>query len=174
MDVVTSRVSVREYLNKEVEEEKLTKVFEAARLAPSWANKQGCRYVVIKDKETISALASGFTSWLKEAPVVLVACIDPKDSGSHNGMDYYLVDVGISMQQLILAATNLGLGTCWIGGFEEEKVKNLLGIPDHVRVVAMTPLGYPTPINERSKTRRDFIKGSRRKTSEEIIHKEKL
>ena len=73
----------------------------------------------------------------------LAACIDPKGSGSHNNMDYYLVDVGISMQQLVLAATDLGLGTCWISGFDEEKVKKVLEIPTNVRVVALTPLGYP-------------------------------
>jgi nitroreductase len=127
----------------------------------------------VKDKDKIDALASGFTSWLKEAPIVLAACIDPKDSGTHNNMSYYLVDVGISMTQLILAATDLGLGTCWIGGFDEEKVKSLLEIPCDVRVVALTPLGYPAPMSEKSKTMREFVKASRRKPIEEIVHREK-
>ena len=172
-DVVVARKSVRDFLDKEVEEEKLTKIFEAARLAPSWANKQGCKYVVVKDKAKISELASGFTSWLKEAPILLAACIDPKDSGSHNGMDYYLVDVGISMQQLVLAATDLGLGTCWIGGFDEAKAKKTLEIPANVRVVALTPLGYPAPMSERSKTVRQFVKASQRKPLENNVHREK-
>jgi nitroreductase len=173
MDVVTQRKSIRDFSDKEVEEEKLTKIFEAARLAPSWANKQGCRYIVVKDKAKISALASGFTSWLKEVPVILVACIDPKDSGQHNGMDYFLVDVGISMQQLILAATDLGLGTCWIGGFNEEKIKKTLGVPAQVRVVALTPLGYPAPMSERSRTVKEFVKAAHRKPLEDIVHQEK-
>ncbi len=173
MDVITSRKSVRDFLGKTVEEEKLMKILEAARLAPSWANKQGCKYVVVKNKATINELAAGFTSWLNEAPVILAACIDPKDSGSHNKMDYYLVDVGISMQQLVLAATDLGLGTCWIGGFDEARVKKILEIPGNVRVVALTPLGYPAPMSERSKTVREFVKASQRKPLEDMVHREK-
>lgn len=173
IDVVAKRKSVRDFLNKDVEEEKLRSIFEAARLAPSWANKQGCTYVVVKDKAKIKELASGFTSWLDEAPIVLAACIDPKDSGSHNGMDYYLVDVGISMQQLVLAATNMGLGTCWIGGFDEAKVKRVLGIPEQIRVVALTPLGYPAGMSERSRTVREFVKASKRKPLEDVVHREK-
>ncbi len=70
MDVITSRKSVRDFLGKEVEEEKLMKILEAARLAPSWGNKQGCKYVVIKNKATINEIALGFTSWLSEVPVL--------------------------------------------------------------------------------------------------------
>ncbi|MGA2385212.1 MAG: nitroreductase family protein [Candidatus Bathyarchaeia archaeon] len=173
MNVITSRKSVRDFLGKAVEEEKLMKILEAARLAPSWANKQGCKYVVVKNKSTINELATGFTSWLSEAPVILAACIDPKDSGSHNGMDYYLVDVGISMQQLVLAATDLGLGTCWIGGFDEDKVKKVLEIPSNIRVVALTPIGYPAPMSERSKTVREFVKAFQRKPLESMVHREK-
>lgn len=143
MEVVSSRKSVRDYSDKEVEEEKLTKILEAARLAPSWANKQCCRYIIVKDKAKIQELAGGFNGWLRKAPVVLVACADPKESGSHNGMDYYLVDVGISMQQLILAATDLGLGTCWIGSFEESKIKRILMVPEKIRVIALTPWVTP-------------------------------
>ncbi len=173
MDVITSRKSVRDFLGKAVEEEKLMKILEAARLAPSWSNKQGCKYVVVKNKATINEIALGFTSWLSEAPVLLAACIDPKDSGSHNNMDYYLVDVGISMQHLILAATDLGLGTCWIGGFDEAKVKKVLEIPANVRVVALTPLGYPAPMSQRSKTVQEFVRASKRKPLEEMVHREK-
>jgi len=173
MDVITSRKSVRDFLGKAVEEEKLMKILEAARLAPSWGNKQGCKYVVVKNKATINEIALGFTSWLSEVPILLAACIDPKGSGSHNSMDYFLVDVGISMQQLVLAATDLGLGTCWISGFDEEKVKKVLEIPANVRVVALTPLGYPAPIGERSKKVQEFVRASKRKPLEEMVHREK-
>jgi len=174
MDVIAARKSVRGYSDKPVEEEKLSKVLEAARLAPSWANKQCCRYIVVKDKVKIQELAGGLNVWLKQAPVIMVACADPKDSGDRNSMNYYLVDVGISMQQLVLAATNLELGTCWIGAFDEVKIKEALEIPENIKVVAMTPLGYPADKEGfGSKLRKTMIGGGKRKPLEEIIHQEK-
>ena len=174
MDVVAVRKSVRGYADKPVEEEKLSKVLEAARLAPSWANKQCCRYMVVKDKAKIQELAGGFNGWLKQAPVIIVACADPKDSGTHDSMNYYLVDVGISMQQLILAATDVELGTCWIGGFDEAKVKKALGVPENIKVVAMTPVGYPDDKEGLGdKLRKTVLKGGKRKPLAEIIHQEK-
>lgn len=174
MEVVTSRKSVRDYIDKPVEEETLTKIFEAARIAPSWANKQCCQYIVVKDKAKIQQLAGGYNGWLKQAPVIVVACADPKKSGSHDGMDYYLVDVGISMQQLILAATSFGLGTCWIGGIEEARIKKILEIPENIKAVAMTPIGYPAEASLRSKlARKVFVNADARKPIEEIIHEEK-
>ena len=115
MNVVAARKSVRSYVDKPVEEEKLSKVLEAARLAPSWANRQCCNYIVVKDKTKIQELAGGFNGWLKQAPVIVVACADPKGSGAHDGMNYYLVDVGVYLQQLVLAATDVELGTCGLG-----------------------------------------------------------
>ncbi|MGA3060127.1 MAG: nitroreductase family protein [Candidatus Bathyarchaeia archaeon] len=174
MDVVATRKSVRSYADKPVEEEKLVKVLEAARLAPSWANKQCCRYIVVKDKTKIQELASGFNGWLQQATVIIVACADPKDSGDRNGMNYYLVDVGISMQQLVLAATDMELGTCWIGAFDEAKIKKTLGIPENIKVVAMTPVGYPADKEGLgSKLRKTVIGGGKRKPLAEIIHQEK-
>jgi len=174
MDVVAVRKSVRGYAEREVEEEKLAKVLEAARLAPSWANRQCCKYVVVKDKAKIKELSSTLNSWLKQAPVVLAACADPEESGSRNGMDYYLVDVGISMQQLVLAATDLGLGTCWIGAFDEAKVKKVLQVPENVKVVALTPVGYPSEKEGlRSKLARKFVAADKRKPVEEMVHREK-
>jgi nitroreductase len=169
-DVVICRKSVRGYLDKPVEEEKLVKILEAARLAPSWANKQCCQYLVIKDKELILRIGSIYNSWLKQAPVIVMACADPFESGAHDGMDYYLVDVGISMQQLILAATDLGLGTCWIGSFGESKVKELLKIPKNVKVVAMTPIGYSSDEGVGVKVVKEFIGSNRRKSVEEFVH----
>jgi len=84
------------------------------------------------------------------------------------------VDVGISMQQLILAATDMELGTCWIGGFDEAKVKKALGVPENIKVVAMTPLGYPADKESLgSKLRKTVIGGGKRKPLAEIIHQEK-
>ena len=173
VDVVTSRKSVRDYQDKAVEEEKLEKILQAARLVPSWANKQCTRYIVIKEKKTIEELASTFIGWIKQAPIVIAACANPKDSGTHNNMDYYLVDVGISMEHLVLGATDQGLGTCWIGGFDEAKVKKTLQIPENIKVVALTPLGYPAALSRRSKLVRSSSGAEKRKSLEEIVHKEK-
>ena len=82
--------------------------------------------------------------WIAEAPIIIVCCADPTKSGNKHNQPYYMLDVGISMEHLILAATDIGLGTCWIGGqFNEEKVKKALNIPEKYRVVALTPVGYP-------------------------------
>ena len=88
-------------------------------------------------------------------------------------MDYYLVDVAISLQQLILAATDMGLGTCWIGAFDEVKVKKALEIPENIKVVALTPVGYPAGEGVRSKLSKAFIGGAKRKPIENIVHQEK-
>jgi nitroreductase len=174
MDVVAARKSVRSYADKPVEEEKLSTVLEAAMLAPSWANKQCCKYIVVTDKTKIQELAGGFNGWLKQAPVVVVACADPKDSGAHDSMNYYLVDVGISVQQLVLAATDLELGTCWIGGFDEAKIKKTLKIPENIKVVAMTPVGYPADKEGfGSKLRKRVVGSGKRKPLAEMVHQEK-
>jgi nitroreductase len=173
MDVVTARKSVRDYEDKPVEEEKLTNILEAARWAPSWGNKQATKYIVVTDKKRIEDLSNMFMGFVKKAPVVVVACANPKDSGSRNGMDYYLVDVGISMQQLVLAATNVGLGTCWIGGFDEDKVKKALGIPENIKIVALTPLGYAANTSMKNKLVRSTVGADKRKPLEELVHREK-
>ena len=174
MDVVAVRKSVRGYAELEVEEEKLAGILEAARLTPSWANRQCCKYVVVKDKAKIKELAGGINPWLKQAPVIVAACADPADSGTRNEMQYFLVDVGISMQQLILAATDLGLGTCWIGVFDEAKVKKALEVPANVKVVALTPVGYPAEKEGfGSKLARKFVEADKRKPIEDMVHREK-
>ncbi len=168
-DVITSRKSVRDFLNKEVEEEKIMKIMEAARWAPSWENHQSCKFIIIKNKATIQQLCP----MMESAPVLLVACANPQDSGDLNDINYYLVDVGIRVQQLVLAATNLGLGTCWVGFFNEEDVKKTLQVPENIRIVAFIPLGYPDPNGEIGKNLREMVNGDTRKPIEEMIHKEK-
>ena len=146
LDVIKNRRSIRKYKPDPVPDEDIEYVLNAARLAPSWKNRQCWRYVVVKNKETIKKIASArpqSQDWLSEAPVMIVACADPDESGHREGKDYYLVDIGISFEHLLLAAKDRGLGTCWIGGFNEKIVKEAIGVPDNIRVVAFTPLGYP-------------------------------
>ncbi len=142
-DVIKNRKSIRKYSAKEVPEDVLDRILEAARWAPSWANRQCWRYIVVDDPVTLQRIVP-YRAMTWGAPMFVVACADPANSGHKNDMDYYLVDVAISMEHLILAAAAEGLGTCWIGGMlDEAVVKSTLGIPDNMKVVAVTPLGYP-------------------------------
>ena len=116
-------------------------------------------------------MAGVLKSWLKPVPIIVAACADPKDSGSRNGMDYFLVDVGISMQQLVLAATDLGLGTCWIGAFDEAKTKKMLDVPENVKIVALTPIGYPADKEGfGSKLVKTLVGSEKRKPLKEMVH----
>jgi len=148
MKLFGERRSIRKYGDRPVEDDKLAAVLEAARLAPSWANMQCWTYVVVRDTEVKEAVAATLENnpgqkAVLAAPVLIVACADPEKSGTVNGQPYYMLDIGISMQQLMLEAWNQGLGTCWIGWIKEEEIRSILGIPENVRVVALTPLGYP-------------------------------
>lgn len=176
-DVIVTRKSVRGYSDRDIEEEKVTRILEAARIAPSWANRQCWDFIVIRKKEMREAVTKGcgtFNSWLKTAPVIIIGCGNPKKSGSRNGMDYYLVDLGIAMEHLILAATDEGLSTCWIGGFDEGAIKETLSIPHDMKIVALTPVGYPAEeASFGSKLVKRFIGSGKRRTLEEITHREK-
>ena len=142
-DVVKNRKSVRSYKPDRVPEDVLLRIMEAARLAPSWANKQCWRYVIVDDPGLISRVAPGMVKSFG-APLMIVLCADPAQSGQREGKDYYLVDAAISMEHLVLAASAEGLGTCWVAGrLEEAVIRQALGVPDNLRVVAITPLGYP-------------------------------
>ena len=158
-EAISTRRSIRRYLDRPVEESKLQAVIEAVRMAPSWANMQCWRMIVVKDKtvrEKLSELSyveSFFTprgyktnpakKALAEAPAVIVLCADPANSGAIWEQNYYLVDAGIASQNLMLAACAQGLGTVFVGVFEEQKVKTLLAIPEQIRVVGLFPIGYP-------------------------------
>ncbi len=148
MDVFTAvsqRRSVRAYKAGEVEEEKLKKILEAARLSPSASNRQDWKFIVAREKETKKKLARAAfgQSFIGEAPVVLVACGTESKAVMACGQPTHTVDVSIACAFMILQACELGLGTCWIGAFEEDEVKKILEIPKSVRAVAMIPLGYP-------------------------------
>ncbi len=148
MDVFTAisqRYSVRAYKATDVEEDKLKKILGAARLSPSASNRQEWKFIVVKNKETKRELAKAAfgQSFIGEAPIVIVACGTEPKAIMDCGQPAYTVDVSIAFAYMILQAYELGLGTCWIGAFKEDEAKEILSIPEHVRVVAMTPLGYP-------------------------------
>lgn len=146
-EVIKSRRSVRKFKSQSIEEEKLKQVLEAVRLAPSACNFQPYKFIVVKDEKIRKALvpACRNQSFIGEAPLIIVGVTFPEKAykrmgGSSNSHE---VDLAIAFDHLTLAAWELGLGTCWIGAFAEEEVKRILDIPDNVRVVALTPLGYP-------------------------------
>jgi len=145
-DVIRARRSIRAYKDTPVERETVDRILEAGRLAPSWCNRQCWRYIVVSDPQQRAMLGelidNPSRACYENAPYALVLCADPSDSGVSNGKEYYLVDCGISMEHVVLAATNEGLATCWVGAFAEYPVRNLLGIPQDVKIVAITPLGY--------------------------------
>ena len=120
------------------------RVLEAARLAPTWANMQGVRYVVVSSKGQVEKVADGSGQrWAKNVPMFIVAISDEKWSGKRGDLPYYMLDVGICFEHLVLAATNEGLGTCWMGVFNEDKLKATLNVQKSNRIIALTPIGYP-------------------------------
>jgi len=145
-EVISQRRSVRSYQDKAVEEDKLAKVLEAARLAPSAGNRQEWRFLVVRDAELRQRLmeAARGQQFVGDAPVVIVACAPEHGHVMSCGHPSFLVDVSIALEHIALAARALGLGTCWVGAFEQQPVRDVLGIPASVEVVQLMALGYPT------------------------------
>ncbi|MFW9874799.1 MAG: nitroreductase family protein [Candidatus Thorarchaeota archaeon] len=167
-EVVKMRRSFRVFRQDMPEKEKIDRILNAARLAPTWANMQGVHYIIVQEPESVNALwkAVGQMQKFAEAPMFIVGAISEKSSGTNsNGEKYYGVDFGICFEHLILAATAEELGTCWIGWFNEKKVKEVLNIPSEYRVMGLTPLGYPV------KSKGEI---TNRKPLEKIVHYEKF
>jgi len=144
MQVIRARRSIRNYLDRPVEEEKLLAVLEAGRLAPSARNMQDWRFIVVSDPATRQRLAEAARDqqFVAQAPLVIAAC-GTSDLVMTCGQPAYAIDVAIALDHMTLAAASLGLGSCWIGAFYEDRVKQILAVPPEVRVVALLPLGYP-------------------------------
>jgi len=144
MQAIRARRSIRNYLDSPVEEEKLLAVLEAGRLAPSARNMQDWRFIVVSDPATRQRLAEAARDqqFVAQAPLVIAAC-GTSDLVMTCGQPAYAIDVAIALDHMTLAAASLGLGSCWIGAFYEDRVKQILAVPPEVRVVALLPLGYP-------------------------------
>ena len=159
-ETIRKRSSVRNFLDTSIDEEVLMSVLEAGRLAPSAKNRQEWRFVVVKDREVrrkVAEAANG-QSFVGEAPVVIVACAFNDGYVMSCGQPSYPIDVAIALDHISLAAVECGLGTCWIGAFNEDKVKKILGIPEDVRVVELMPIGYPAVQTVKEKNRLSFNK----------------
>ena len=139
-EVIQKRSSVRSYESTQVPDDKLKAILEAARLAPSAGNIQPWHFIVVLDAYKRRRIAKGcrYGRFLAESPVVIVGCGDPKASPR-----WYACDTCIAMENIVLAATDEGLGTCWIGAFNENAIREMLKIPSHLEIIALLALGYP-------------------------------
>ena len=158
-EAIMNRRSVRRMKSDPIDDETLGRVLDAARWAPSWKNTQCWRFVVIRDNSIRSEVADCMISGrsgenpsanaIKQAPILIVACAELGKSGLNAGNfatdkgDWYMYDVALAMQNLVLEAHSLGLGTVHLGLFDAQKVAEILGVPESYCVVVMTPLGYP-------------------------------
>lgn len=145
-ELIKTRYSVRAYKPDAVEEDQLQQVLEAARLAPTAANRQPFQFIVIHTAGREAELKRIYNrDWFVQPPLVICACGVPAQSWvrRQDGKNYTEVDVAIAMDHLILAAANLGLGTCWIAAFDPTAARQVLHLPDGVEPIAFTPLGYP-------------------------------
>ncbi len=147
--VIRDRRSIRKYKDTPVEREKIIQLLDAGRLAPSWKNMQCWRFLVLTEADRRTLLLAAFPDdnpgkkAIAMAPVVVVVCADPAESDVENGIEYFIADTAIAFEHFCLAAHALGLGTCWMGWYDENMIKQSLGIPSNIRIVGITPLGYP-------------------------------
>ena len=161
LEAIKSRRRIRRYKDNPVDDKVVELVLEGARVAPSWANTQCWRFIVVRDTQikTELAITLGDTNpaadAIRNAPVVIVACAELGKSGgfkegepSTDKDDWYMFDVALAMQNLILTATSLGLGTVHVGLFDALKAAAILGVPKGFCVVEMTPLGYPDQVRD--------------------------
>jgi len=145
LEAIRKRRSVRSYKKTPVEKETLEKIFQTVRLAPSAGNLQEWRFVVVTDEAKRQKLmeAANNQVFVAEAPVVIACCAETDEHAMRCGERCYPIDVAIAIDHLTLAAVELDLGTCWIGSFYPDKVRTILNIPEHIKVVELLTLGYP-------------------------------
>jgi len=150
LDIIRSRRSIRKYSSRPVEKEKIIKMAEAARLAPSTSNGQPWRFFAVEDSDNLKAVVSSLgkiNSWAKTAPLIIIGC-SIRVSAVHymadmlKGVKYYMIDLGIAMEHMVLVAAEMDLSTCWVGWFDERKIKKILDIPSGWKVVSVLTVGY--------------------------------
>jgi len=158
LDAIFKRRSIRHYRSEPVRRKVMKNILEAGRLAPSANNAQPWHFIVVTDPELKHALSQGRWNWfVEDSAFTVVGCGDKCDSWS-------TIDTTIALQNMVIAAESQGVGSCWVGDFNEEEVKNLLGIPDNLKVVCLVTFGYP------DETPRHRTK----KSLEEIVHYNKF
>ncbi len=165
-EAIQERRSIRTYSDKPVEREKLEKILEAGRLAPSARNTEPWHFIAVTNAEKRKTLSKGvYAKFVAQSPLVIVACGDKEASD-----DWYAVDVSLAVENMILTATSEGLGTCCVGSFNEKEVKELLKIPDNFEVIIMLIIGYPEEKLDLSSKLLHLVRS--RKTLSEIASEE--
>ncbi len=165
-EAIRTRYSARAYHDRPVEQDKLDRVLEAARLAPSGSNRQPWKFVVVRDAELRRKLSAACNeqAFIAQAPVVIAGVGLMADRVMSCSVPGDPVDVSIALEHIALAATAEGLGTCWIGAFKQDPVRKLLGVPDGCKVIEVMTLGYPA----------DSLRPKVRKLLSEIVSYEKF
>jgi nitroreductase len=145
LEAIVKRYSVRHYKDQPVEDDKLAEVLEAGRLAPSGCNLQPWKVVVVRDRSTIRSMvhAIGGQQFVEQAPVLIVACMNGTGYNIGNRYEGAIIDITIALDHMTLQAASMGLGTCWLGNFDGNEIRALLGIPPENPVVAVLALGHP-------------------------------
>jgi nitroreductase len=146
-ECISKRRSVRSYSKRQVTKDALEKILDAALMAPSAGDIHPYRIVVVTESDKIKKIAEAALNqtFIAQAPVVIVYLVNLREAAAYGkrGVELYsLLDVGASMENLMLAATSLGLSTCWVGAFDERKVEEIVKAPEGYRAVSLTPLGY--------------------------------
>ena len=167
--ILRRRRSIRSFDSRPVNDKDVISIVEAARLAPSACNSQTWRFVTVTRREIIRRICHEAmrpvipNRWLKQAPLVFVGCsqldvIANRIGAGITGIEYYQIDLGIAMEHMVLKATELGLGTCWIGWFDENTLKKILKIPQKIKVSALLAVGYPKDESTRKRKRKPLEK----------------
>ncbi len=156
IDTVLSRRSIRRYEKQDIPKDVLDKILEAGRQAPSAGNKQPWHFIVLSDYDIKEKLSHGkWNTFVKDSAVTIVGC---GYIGDEYGRKWSTVDISIALQNMVIAAWGLGIGSCWIGDFKEAQVKRLLNIPEDRKVIALVTFGYPAEkIESRQKKPMDEI-----------------
>ena len=171
LELAKQRYSCRSYSSRQVEQEKLNKILEAGRVAPSAVNFQPWQFIVIRDKENLNKIHKAYhREWFQTAPCVIVICGDHDTSWkrNHDGKDHCDIDVAIAVDHMTLQATELGLATCWICNFDPQKAIEILQLPRHLEPIVILPVGYP--LDHGDPDRHD----EKRKAMDEIVRYESL
>jgi nitroreductase len=158
LELVRKRRSVRNYLDRPVDDALLERVLEAGRLAPSACNNQPWIFIVIKEETFRQKLENVYTKeWFLHAPAIIAVCFDRSVSWkSRDGRDAGVIDAAIALDHITLAAAELGLGTCWICAFNAGEARKTLMLPENIEPVAFTPIGFPGPEEPKQKTRKQL------------------
>ena len=163
LDLVKKRYSVRNYLSRTIEPEKMNYIMECVRLAPSAVNFQPWHFSIVTESEKLTGLKSTYTrEWIQTAPCIIVACVDHQEAWHRkmDGKDHADVDIAIAVEHLCLAAAEQGLGTCWVCNFDASRCKEVMALPESWEPVVLIPIGYPAEEN---------LPEKRRKTLDEIV-----